>query len=222
MKIGEGGLIYNGIHETLNGKMVNLLESIENDKVELWDEEEEIIDEEEKWVAQEKEIQYLKTKKKDLEETVRKQEQQIEKLQGRVQKAEEKVKENVQELGALRSYVYSMSDSSKYASKNVPKSQQNRTIELWKDQKVLVVGGHIHWQNKLKERFPKWQFVQSNQSALVGHMVKGKDIIICNTSILDHSCYYKMIGEKEKQQQLYYVHCNNIEKCIAELEGQMG
>ena len=59
MKIGEGGLIYNGIHETLNGKMVNLLESIENDKVELWDEEEEIIDEEEKWVAQEKEIQYL-------------------------------------------------------------------------------------------------------------------------------------------------------------------
>ena len=84
-----------------------------------------------------------------------------------------------------------------------------------------MIGGHVNWQNKLKELFPKWQFVTAKQGTLVGNVIKGRDVIVCNTMVLDHGCYYKVVAELDRRQQLCYVHSNNIEKCLGEIVAQM-
>lgn len=108
------------------------------------------------------------------------------------------------------------------ASKQRRKQNVSRCVEDWKKKKVLVVGGHVNWQNKLKELFPGWQFVDARRKTLDGDAVVGKDFIICNTETLNHACYFKLMAEKRKNQKLFYVRSSNIERCIWELEAQMG
>lgn len=98
---------------------------------------------------------------------------------------------------------------------------QSGKADAWKEKKVLVVGGHANWQNRLREMFPKWQFVPAGQNKLESEMIRGKEWIICNTGILAHSCYYKVISEKKKNQKLLYVQSSNIRRCIMELEAQL-
>lgn len=138
-----------------------------------------------------------------------------------------KVKETLQhqELSALRTYVHSLADNEEqeyeaqcYEKNNLRKRQQ--LIEKWKRKKVLVIGGHRNWQNKLREFFPEWQFVACEKKNMDKEIVRGKECIICNTEILTHSCYYKAMASRKKGQKIYYVHSNNIDMCIQELQEQ--
>lgn len=196
-----------------------------------------------------KEIAQLKGERKQLEEVILKQEKELEKEKKKAEEAEKQVQEHMQELAALRSFVYFLANEEEEEKNRIPdgdkknesckeaqtsadseksiKSKDKKAfdddekIRSWKEKKVVVVGGHVNWQAKLKELFPNWQFLLAGQSALAGNMIRGKEIIIFNTMILDHSCYYKVISEKGKEQKLCYVHSNNIEKCIKELASQM-
>ena len=162
------------------------------------------------------EIERLSAEKKHLEEAVLQQEQQISKQQKLYEEQKVRLRQNMHELAALRSYVHSVRED----GEELPQDATGK-MEAWKDKKVLVVGGHINWQNKLKEIFPKWQFVAAGQKTVDNDIIKGKDCIVCNTEILSHSCYYKVIAAKDKEQRLFYVHNNNVQRCIMELEGQM-
>lgn len=156
--------------------------------------------------------------KRALEDTVLKQEQELLKLQKQLDTRKEQEAGQLQELMELRSYVYSLSEG---WEETEPEVQPGAMLSGWKDKRVLVVGGHVGWQNKLRELFPRWQFVQPGQNSLDGSVIKGKDLIICNTQVLAHSCYYKVLSGRDRRQKLYYVHSNNIQKCLRELELQL-
>lgn len=174
-----------------------------------------IANKEKQWELEQKR---LNREKKQLEETILKQELQIAKLTKTLEEKEGKIQQNAQELSNLRTYVYLMSKEED--EEVLPKQTEEETI-AWKNRRVVVVGGHVNWQNKLKELFPKWHFVAAGQNCWDGEVIKGKDFIICNTEILNHACYYKVIAQKSKAQQLLYVHSNNIQRFLMELEAQM-
>lgn len=207
-------------------KYINELEQLylensgQNGELEYWEEKQELQKLKKQIKEYEKMTELLHDEKKKMEEVLWKQEQQIDKLQVLLKETEEKYQKDKQELSALRTYVYV---TDKKESDLMPELEtlDLERMEFWKNKKVLVLGGHIHWQNKLKDLFPGWQFLSAGQSALLGEIVKGREIIVCNTSILDHSCYYKLMAEKEKGQKLIYTNSSNIQKCISELNAQI-
>ena len=169
----------------------------------------------------EKEMNRLRFEKNKMTESISKQEMQISKMKKRLEQTETKMQENTQELSALRSYVYLMSEKEDELEQEPPECEWKKWVDFLKDRKVLVVGGHVNWQNKLKELFPKWQFITARQGAVVDKVIKGRDVIVCNTMMLDHSCYYKVVSAMGRRQKLCYVHSNNMKKCLGEIVAQV-
>ena len=167
----------------------------------------------------ERELAQLAAEKRGLQNTILKQEQELRRLQKQATGQKQQLAAQQVELGEMRSYLYSLSEGWEEGS---AEAYTDTKLSEWSERKVLVVGGHTNWQNKLRELFPKWQFISAGQNNLDDKMIRGKDCIICNTEVLAHSCYYKILSGREKRQKLCYVHSNNIQKCLRELAQQLG
>lgn len=167
----------------------------------------------------ERELEQLAAEKRGLQNTILKQEQELRRLHKQAAGQKQQLAAQQTELGEMRSYLYSLSEG--WEEGNAETCADTRLSE-WSEKKVLVVGGHTNWQNKLRELFPKWQFISAGQNSLDDKMIRGKDCIICNTEVLAHSCYYKILSGRERRQKLCYVHSNNIQKCLRELAQQLG
>lgn len=167
----------------------------------------------------ERELEQLAAEKRGLQDTILKQEQELRRLQKQAAGQKQQIAAQQTELGEMRSYLYTLSED--WEEGNAEACAETKLSE-WSEKKVLVVGGHTNWQNKLRELFPKWQFISAGQNSLNDKMIRGKDCIICNTEVLAHSCYYKILSGRERRQKLCYVHSNNIQKCLRELAQQLG
>lgn len=173
----------------------------------------------EKIIQQEKEsaviFNRLKEKEEEINKRVLDEERGKELLIKQLQDKETRIQEYEQELAELRNYVYCFQDDSE-----VIQEKKRENSICWDDKKILVLGGHINWQRKLKERFPRWHFLSSDAKTFPIEIIKDKEFIVCNTEILSHKAYYKMLSGRTKQQRILYVHSNNIELCLQELEAQ--
>ena len=167
----------------------------------------------------ERELEQLALEKRRLQDTILKQEQELRRLQKQAAEQKQQIAAQQTELGEMRSYLYSLSEGREEGNGDACAETK---LPEWSEKKVLVVGGHTNWQNKLRELFPKWQFISAGQNSLDDKMIRGKDCIICNTEVLAHSCYYKILSGRERRQKLCYVHSNNIQKCLRELAPQLG
>lgn len=125
-----------------------------------------------------------------------------------------------QELTALRSYVHGIGECEE--SKREEQKPEQEKILRWQQEKVLVVGGHVNWQNKLKLMFPSWQFLASDKNNISREVIQGKKYIIFHTEILTHASYYKILAHRFDEQKILYVHSNNVQMCVQELERQWG
>lgn len=166
----------------------------------------------------EKENELLNRRIETLEKSLVMYEQKEKHFQKQIEISESKLQESQEVISNLKEYIYYLSEehSEEYQVKN----QEHREID-WAEKKVLVLGGHPSWHNKLRIYYPKWQFLCSEQKNQLSEVVKGKDYIICNTQMLSHACYYKLLACKEKGQKLLYVRHTNIEQGMLELERQL-
>lgn len=146
----------------------------------------------------ERELEQLALEKRRLQDTILKQEQELRRLQKQAAEQKQQIAAQQTELGEMRSYLYSLSEGREEGN------------------------GDACAETKLRELFPKWQFISAGQNSLDDKMIRGKDCIICNTEVLAHSCYYKILSGRERRQKLCYVHSNNIQKCLRELAPQLG
>ena len=132
--------------------------------------------------------------------------------------SESKLKASQEQILNLKAFI-------DYSSVENPEKceESNKEIDTsyWTEKRVLVIGGHPSWQNKLRAIFPKWQFLATEQINQLQKAMKGKEYIICNVNRLSHACYYKLLSCKEAEQKILYVRHTNIEQGLLELEGQM-
>ncbi len=52
-------------------------------------------------------------------------------------------------------------------------------------------------------------------------MIQNKSIIIINTLVLKHSCYYRLMAMRRPEQRVLYVNENNLERFLEELGRQL-
>lgn len=159
-----------------------------------------------------------KEKEQELKKELFEKERQVNQISKQMIEQKEQLADYEQELGELRSYVYSLHEH--WEEQELLDNME--TENFWRSKRVLVVGGHSNWQKKLKERFPKWQFLSAETKNMTTDLIREKEYIVCNTELLSHGTYYKLLALRKREQRILYVHSNNMELCLRELNQQRG
>ena len=91
------------------------------------------------------------------------------------------------ELNALREFVFSLQ------SEYIPTDTTITLTELVRGKKLIIVGGHINWRNKMKEKYPHIVFLDGHNVSLDISTFDRADFILFQTSNMSHKVYYKVI-----------------------------
>ncbi len=95
-------------------------------------------------------------------------------------------------LIALREVFY---NSEQEEEEPVPEAKLSERRRLTADKNVVIIGGHINWQNKLKELFPNWKYVALTAYRIVdGAMLENKDKVYFYTGYISHVSNCKFIA----------------------------
>lgn len=80
---------------------------------------------------------------------------------------------------------------------------------------ILIMGGHQIWQNRLKELYPYFNYIDSDNVNFDINVTRNADIVLFNTLYCSHSLYYKMKnnvnnGRTENKNKVIYIGSNNF------------
>ena len=85
-----------------------------------------------------------------------------------------------------------------------------------KNLNVLIMGGHQVWQNRLKELYPDFKYLDSDNVNYDINITRNADIVFFNTLHCSHTLYYRMKnninnGRAERKNKVIYISSNNME-----------
>lgn len=98
------------------------------------------------------------------------------------------------------------------ASANYPtKYIENRL----KDLNIVIMGGHQIWQNRLKEIYPYFNYIDSDNVNFDINITRNADIIFFNTLHCSHTLFYRIKnnvnnGRTNNKEKLVFVGSNNL------------
>lgn len=112
----------------------------------------------------------------------------------------------------LDEFDISSSDNNEEMESLVP---NNYIQDKLKSLNILIMGGHQIWQNKLKELYPYFTYIDSDNINFDINITRNADIILFNTLHCSHSLYYKMKnntnnGLYENKNKVTYIGSNNM------------
>lgn len=165
-----------------------------------------------------KEIDALRRRLREKEEECKHFRQLYEQTKVSLSDAQEAVAQSanyMEELIALRNYVYSLSQKDP-AIEEDKLEDMKRTIA---EKSIIIIGGHINWINKLKKEFPSWRYLDANISrANESKLVEGADMVYFFTDHLSHGTYGKFVKlVRENQIPFGYVHSVNMETLVRQV-----
>lgn len=91
------------------------------------------------------------------------------------------------------------------------------------DKQIVIIGGHVNWQNKLKQTFPGWLFVHPDAYKTVNSgMLEGKEKAYFFTDYINHISYKKFVAiVREKIIPFGYIGSRNIESVVLQIYQEM-
>ena len=127
-----------------------------------------------------------------------------------------KYEEDRDELIALREFVYNSEHDEEDAVQEDKLPEMKAYIA---DKNVVIIGGHVNWQNKLKEMFPDWKYVSLTSFKTVdGSMLENKDKVYFYTDYISHTSYYKFIAAvRERKIPFGYIGSYNLDKVVRQI-----
>ncbi len=116
------------------------------------------------------------------------------------------------ELIALRDHVYNLTEEDE---EDTSTSLQTMIDEL-REQRIIIIGGHPNWINKMKSYFPDWDYISPSPTGTIPASIVDKaDKVYFFTDTISHSAYYKYINAvRERNVKFGYIHGVNVEKCV--------
>ena len=95
--------------------------------------------------------------------------------------------------------------------------------EFIQEKKIVIIGGHPNWVNKLRQKFPGWTFLSPKTSGSVdAKLVQNADMVYFFTDTISHSTYGRFIRiVREQQVPFGYIHGINLEANIAQIYEDM-
>ena len=123
------------------------------------------------------------------------------------------------ELIALREYAY----NSEHADDTVEEDKLPDMEKAIADKQIVIIGGHVNWQNKLKQMFPEWLFVHPDAYKTVNSgMLEGKEKVYFFTDYINHISYKKFVAiVREKSIPFGYIGSRNIDSVVAQIYQEM-
>lgn len=193
-----------------------------------------------------RQLEQIKTERKNLDQSLCQANQCLEQKKDQIEELRREQERRGEELDKLRRCVQEMAEGfglpshNSYPAVNDRQSAQSQSAALTpaagspdsgkcaenlrtilKGRRVIVIGGHVNWQKRFREQFPQWQFVAADKNNYDGESIRSKEVIIVNTAVLKHSCYYRVLAERGENQILLYVNGSNPERCMQELMEQL-
>lgn len=93
-----------------------------------------------------------------------------------------------------------------------------RLEKLLRSKKILIIGGHANWQNRIKEVYPKLTYMDSDNVNFDVTILKNADYIFFNTLHCSHTMYFKVKDnlnagrdKQEGKDKLIYINNNNVD-----------
>lgn len=93
-----------------------------------------------------------------------------------------------------------------------------RLEKLLRSKKILIMGGHANWQNRIKEVYPKLTYMDSDNVNFDVSILKNADYIFFNTLHCSHTLYFKVKDnlnagrdKQEGKDKLIYINNNNVD-----------
>lgn len=117
---------------------------------------------------------------------------EIEKLKLELEKARTKNKE----VDRLREVVF------EFEMPDLPESKVSLS-DLIKGKKIVIIGGHVNWQNKMRSAYPEMIIIDGHLANVDTAVFKNADLALFNTANMSHKLYYKLIDAFRMGQVKY-------------------
>ena len=123
------------------------------------------------------------------------------------------------ELAALREHVYSLTEDDDLGE-TVPVEDMKKYLA---GLRIIIVGGHSNWRQKMKQEFPDWVYINATVSGtLEASVVDKADHVYFFTDTISHSTYFKYMNVvKERGVDFGYIHGVNIENTVRKIYREM-
>ena len=128
---------------------------------------------------------------KENKDAVKPFESEISALNSRVRELEktlESEQAKTLELNALREFAFAA------RSDYIPTETTVTLAELISGKRVIIIGGNVNWQNKIRERYPAITVLDGHSVSFDNSMFDKADFILFNTASMSHKAYYRAIG----------------------------
>ena len=119
------------------------------------------------------------------------------------------------ELSALREHVYNMTEDYE-ATDSVSVDAMKGYLRTLK---IIIVGGHSNWRQKMKQEFPDWTYIDASVSGtLESSIVDKADHVYFFTDSISHSTYFKYMNIVRDHDVNYgYIHGVNIKNTVRKI-----
>ena len=132
-----------------------------------------------------------------------------------LQAHEQKYEADRDELIALRNHVYNLFDEERQTDE-IDLKEMMLAIAV---RKIVIIGGHTNWINKVKKEFPNWKFFDAAVTRLNDAMVlDGTEKVYFFTNHISHGTYGKYINlVRENKIPFGYLQTINIENVVKQI-----
>jgi len=119
-----------------------------------------------------------------------------------------------EELIALRNFVHNLKNE------DVPKEDELTMMkDTISDKRIVIIGGHQNWHNKLKKLFPKWTLIYMDEfKTVTTSMLENHDYVFFYSDYLSHKSYNKCVAMlRENNIPFGYLHGINPDITIKQV-----
>jgi len=132
----------------------------------------------------------------------------LEKENKRLKAELEEEKKNREELNSLREFIFQLDKEEEFIEESI-------NPEIFNNYKVVVLGGHEKWQQRMKELLPNFIFIHPDNLNFDTRILDDIDVVFVYVNYLNHSIYHKTMGAIEgKGVRVEYLNQQNEEKVI--------
>lgn len=148
----------------------------------------------------------IKRKNDMLIQRSHEQEQTIKILQEKLKK-ESELKENaLREVSVLEHLIYDMN-----YEEAADVVLDETVINKLRESKGVIIGGHQHYLNKLKQYLPLWTIIDTNNVSKGNWAaIKEAEVVLIQTRYLSHNVYYLTMNTIEDKSKVIFNKRNNI------------
>ena len=162
----------------------------------------------------------------DLREKLHKKEYDVHRLSELYNDAKQKIAETEdykgkyqsehQELITLREHVFNETEE----DIDIPEKTIQEYIKAIENKKIIVIGGHANWVNKMKDMFKNWTYVNFKSTSTIDDSIlnNSTEYVFFFTDFIKHHVYYRFMNlVREKHIPFGYIGSININKCIKQI-----